>query len=69
MTYHGTSHFQTFADAVAYYRPQDYGPCDVEAKIRAGEITIAQPPERPGERLELREGRWFYATPDSLPES
>lgn len=61
----GTSYFNSFMDAVAYYKPYEGSDADateaVYRKLRGREIHIGRPSLKPGERLVLdtKEGRYF----------
>lgn len=61
----GTSYFNSFMDAVAYYKPYEgsYKAATqaVERKLRGHEIHIGRPSLKPGERLllDIKEGRYF----------
>lgn len=54
-----TSHFRSFIDACNYY--SDLPSCEVDEKIKAGEIHIGKPEVKSKEKLYLNteEGRYF----------
>ena len=57
----GTSHFESRAAAIRYYRPYGYTAASVERKIVEGEIHIGPPEAKPGQTVTLNreEGRYF----------
>lgn len=59
----GTSHFNSFHNAVMYYDAYGYDVDAVEDKIEAGEISIGKPSIKAGEMLSTdNDGRYQIET-------
>ena len=55
----GTSHFESMFAAMDYYSGYGFCRADVERKVADGEINIGLPDLKPGDRVTVREGRYF----------
>ena len=63
-TYHRTGHY--VSEDAARRRYEQEGGGDVDLALKEGRIKIGPPPARPGETLEVREGRYHYVVPDKV---
>jgi hypothetical protein len=59
---YGTCNFESFAAAVAYYKPYGFLVEDVLDKLDAGEIAIGRPDAPPGVVVYLDNGRYLMET-------
>jgi len=55
----GTKHFLSLQHAQRYYRTYGFNYLDIARKVKEGEIQIGRPTVGKGERVIVREGRYF----------